>query len=328
MRPRQGALSPARAATSCPRVAATCPIVRASASRRASARASGIAVRSSGRRRAGRVAPWHRAPTRPESRPSSPAGSATMATQDIAAALQRVESVLRRRPDVGLHDDAPATARWERGTRVVASHANGTQVATDMPTELGGTGDQVTPGLAVPRGLASCAATRIALAAAAEGIELTALEVRATQPLGRARPARHGGRRRRAGARRAARRAAARADRRARTSRPSACARWSRTAAAARRSRLRGRAPLPVDAAHRRRCDRLMDALSETLRVVRLVGAIFINGRFTAPWCYQSPQRRHGGAAARARRRARGDLPPDHRRRVLRRDGRRSRRCG
>ena len=39
-----------------------------------------------------------------------------------------------------------------------------------------------------------------------------------------------------------------------------------------------------------------MDALSETLRVVRLVGAIFINGRFTAPWCYQSP---HADAAAR-----------------------------
>jgi AraC-like DNA-binding protein len=32
-----------------------------------------------------------------------------------------------------------------------------------------------------------------------------------------------------------------------------------------------------------------MDALSETLRVVRLVGAIFINAKFTAPWCYQSP---------------------------------------
>ncbi|MGJ7490086.1 AraC family transcriptional regulator [Variovorax sp. ZT4R33] len=32
-----------------------------------------------------------------------------------------------------------------------------------------------------------------------------------------------------------------------------------------------------------------MDALSETLRVVRLVGAIFISARFTAPWCYQSP---------------------------------------
>jgi hypothetical protein len=33
-----------------------------------------------------------------------------------------------------------------------------------------------------------------------------------------------------------------------------------------------------------------MDALSEALRVVRLVGAIFINARFSAPWCYQSPR--------------------------------------
>ena len=38
-----------------------------------------------------------------------------------------------------------------------------------------------------------------------------------------------------------------------------------------------------------------MDALSETLRVVRLVGAIFIRARFSAPWCYQSP---HADAAA------------------------------
>jgi len=32
-----------------------------------------------------------------------------------------------------------------------------------------------------------------------------------------------------------------------------------------------------------------MDAFSQTLRIVHLVGAIFINARFTAPWCYQSP---------------------------------------
>lgn len=31
-----------------------------------------------------------------------------------------------------------------------------------------------------------------------------------------------------------------------------------------------------------------MDALSETLRVVRLDGAIFFNARFSAPWCYLS----------------------------------------
>jgi AraC-like DNA-binding protein len=33
----------------------------------------------------------------------------------------------------------------------------------------------------------------------------------------------------------------------------------------------------------------MMDALSATLRVVHLTGAIFINAKFTAPWCYQSP---------------------------------------
>ncbi|MBK6386188.1 MAG: OsmC family protein [Rhodoferax sp.] len=103
-----------------------------------------------------------------------------MGAQDIAAALQRVEAVFMRRPEAGLHDDAPVTARWNGGTRVVASHTNGTQVATDMPVEIGGTGDKVTPGWLFRAGLASCAATSIALLAAAEGIELATLEVRAT----------------------------------------------------------------------------------------------------------------------------------------------------
>jgi len=103
-----------------------------------------------------------------------------MASQDVAAAKQREESVLKRRPEVGLHDDAPATARWESGTRVLSSHANGTRIPTDMPTELGGTGDQVTPGWLFRAGLASCLATRIAMGAAAARIELTELEVLAS----------------------------------------------------------------------------------------------------------------------------------------------------
>ena len=100
-----------------------------------------------------------------------------MAEQDIAAALQRAQVVLLRRPEVGLHDDAPATARWQGGTRVIASHANGKQVLTDMPSELGGSGDQVSPGWLLRAGFASCTATCIAMAAAAEGVELEALEV-------------------------------------------------------------------------------------------------------------------------------------------------------
>jgi uncharacterized OsmC-like protein len=103
-----------------------------------------------------------------------------MAAQDLGTALRRAESVLRRRPDMGMHDDSPATATWNGGTRIIASHANGMQVATDMPTELGGTGDQVTPGWLLRAGLASCTATRIVMAAATEGIELTALDLRAS----------------------------------------------------------------------------------------------------------------------------------------------------
>jgi uncharacterized OsmC-like protein len=102
-----------------------------------------------------------------------------MTTQSIAAALQRVETALRRRPEAGLHDDAPATARWEGGMRVVSRHANGSRLSTDMPSELGGSGEHVTPGWLFRAGLASCFATCVAMRAAAQGIELEILEVRA-----------------------------------------------------------------------------------------------------------------------------------------------------
>jgi AraC-like DNA-binding protein len=39
-----------------------------------------------------------------------------------------------------------------------------------------------------------------------------------------------------------------------------------------------------------------MDALSQTLQAVRLMSAIFIQARFTAPWCYQSPRALDAGA--------------------------------
>lgn len=103
-----------------------------------------------------------------------------MSLQNVAVALRRVEAVLQRRPESGQHDDAPAAARWQGGTRIVTEHANGTQVPTDMPSELGGSGDRVTPGWLFRAGLASCAATSIALAAAAEGVALSLLEVQAS----------------------------------------------------------------------------------------------------------------------------------------------------
>lgn len=103
-----------------------------------------------------------------------------MSAQYVADAMQRVEGVLRRRPDMGMHDDAPAIASWRGSTRIVTRHSNGNEIQTDMPSELGGTGDQVTPGWLMRAGLAACTATRIAMGAAAAGIELTTLELRAT----------------------------------------------------------------------------------------------------------------------------------------------------
>jgi uncharacterized OsmC-like protein len=103
-----------------------------------------------------------------------------MSNQELAAALSRAESVLRRRPEMGLHDDAPATVRWTGGLSMAAHHPNGHQVQTNMPVELGGTGDQVSPGWLMRAGLAACAATCIRMLAARAGIELTHLEVRAS----------------------------------------------------------------------------------------------------------------------------------------------------
>lgn len=100
-----------------------------------------------------------------------------MGSKEVAVAMRRAEEIFRRKPGLGLHDDPPATVRWERGTRMVASHAGGARVETDMPAELGGSGDQVTPGWLFRAGVASCAATAIAMHAALSGIELEELEV-------------------------------------------------------------------------------------------------------------------------------------------------------
>ena len=100
-----------------------------------------------------------------------------MTAEDISKAMQRVRVVFARRPEAAIHADEPAVASWEGGTRVVARHANGTQITTDMPVELGGAGNQVSPGWLLRAGLASCLATRIAMEAAATRISLTRLEV-------------------------------------------------------------------------------------------------------------------------------------------------------
>lgn len=102
-----------------------------------------------------------------------------MTMQDIAAAAARTQSVLRRRPSTGVREDGPCVARWAGGLRIVAGDSHGHEVATDLPAALGGTGEEVSPGWLMRAGLAACAASCIAFAAAQAGIELAELEVTA-----------------------------------------------------------------------------------------------------------------------------------------------------
>jgi len=104
-----------------------------------------------------------------------------MTTERIAAALGRLETVLRRRPTFAEHEDKPAIARWQGGTRFTVRPAQGDlEILTDLPAELGGDGEGITPGWLMRAGLAACAASSIRLQAAVEGIELESLEATAS----------------------------------------------------------------------------------------------------------------------------------------------------
>jgi uncharacterized OsmC-like protein len=103
-----------------------------------------------------------------------------MDMEEIAASMERVTSVLRRKPQAAVGADSAATACWDGGLRTSVRNDAGHSVATDMPAELGGEASAATPGWLIRAGLASCAVTRIAMAAAAERITLQTLEARAS----------------------------------------------------------------------------------------------------------------------------------------------------
>jgi uncharacterized OsmC-like protein len=103
-----------------------------------------------------------------------------MSEERIAAALARLESVLRVRPTFGDCEETPAIARWQGGLKFSVRPPKGDLgVLTDLPAELGGDGEGITPGWLMRAGAAACTASSILLTAAAEGIELESLELTA-----------------------------------------------------------------------------------------------------------------------------------------------------
>jgi uncharacterized OsmC-like protein len=98
----------------------------------------------------------------------------------ISTALQRVEKTFAQKPGLALQADAEARASLSGGLSLEVRHPAGHLVRTDMPSVLGGGGQEVAPGWLMRAGLASCTATVIAMRAERLGIKLTRLHVTAS----------------------------------------------------------------------------------------------------------------------------------------------------
>ena len=225
-----------------------------------------------------------------------------------------------------MHPEAPASARWDR------RHAQSWRAMRTAhrwrPTCRASWAAPATKstyaGLAVPRRIRILRRDMHRDGRGGERNRARLARSRGQQPLGPARTPRDDGRRRRARACRDRATSSSSCAFARRASRPNDCARWSKRAIAAR--------PISnavASASAGRTC-----ASTSTPSRGEPDGRVVGN-----PAC-RSPRRRHlhrgevhralvlqlaqrgfGGTVSRARRRARRDLPPDHRGRVLRRDG-------
>jgi multiple sugar transport system permease protein len=73
--------------------------------------------------------------------------------------------------------DSPANAVLGDGLRVEVRGPGAERLVTDMPSGIGGLGEEPSPGWLLRAATASCVATTIAMQAAREGVSLTSLEV-------------------------------------------------------------------------------------------------------------------------------------------------------
>lgn len=100
-----------------------------------------------------------------------------MANTGVREAIERVSAVITADPAKARAKNAPATARLTEGLRCEVSGPNKERAVTDMPSAMGGGASAPNPAWLLRAGMASCAATVIAMRAAKLGIALTELEV-------------------------------------------------------------------------------------------------------------------------------------------------------
>ncbi|MBN9267932.1 MAG: OsmC family protein [Hyphomicrobium sp.] len=92
-------------------------------------------------------------------------------------ALERAHRLFLEKPAAAKRPNAMATAVWRDGLLCEIAGPTGERATTDMPEPMGGSGAGANPGWLLRAGIASCAATAIAMRAAMLGIELRTLEV-------------------------------------------------------------------------------------------------------------------------------------------------------
>lgn len=96
---------------------------------------------------------------------------------NVKKSIEAAIDYLRQHPDEVRYTDNSAVAKIEDTLRVRVIDTDGRAIISDMPASVGGGAAGPSPGWLMRAALASCTATLIAMRAAQEGLELTALEV-------------------------------------------------------------------------------------------------------------------------------------------------------
>lgn len=100
-----------------------------------------------------------------------------MSNLSAREALERAKRLFLEKPAAARRPNTTAIAVWRDGLACEVTGPASERAITDMPEPMGGAGAGPNPAWLLRAGIASCAATAIAMRAAMQGIALKTLEV-------------------------------------------------------------------------------------------------------------------------------------------------------
>lgn len=96
---------------------------------------------------------------------------------DIRESIENAARHLTEHPGEARYTDSYARATLGEALRVEVTGPNRERIVTDMPSSIGGRGEQPSPGWLFRAAMASCVASTIGMEAARESVTITSLEV-------------------------------------------------------------------------------------------------------------------------------------------------------